>query len=54
MEDDLEAAHRTATQVVQAAVAAMEAERWEDVLPLVRPEAVQALRDSRLPHLVES
>jgi hypothetical protein len=49
----VEAGYRTATEVVQAAVAAMEAERWGDVLALVKPEAVQALRDSRLPNLVE-
>ena len=53
LEENLEAAQRTATEVVQAAVAAMQAERWGDVLPLVRPEAVQALRDSRLRSLVE-
>lgn len=42
------------TDVVRAAVAALEAERWSDVLPLVRPEAVQAFRDSHLPMLVGS
>jgi hypothetical protein len=49
----VEAGYRTATEVVQAAVAAMEAEHWGDVLAMVKPEAVQALRDSRLPSLVE-
>jgi hypothetical protein len=38
----------SASDVVQAAAAALEAERWLDVLPLVRPEAVQALRDTRV------
>jgi hypothetical protein len=42
------------TDVVRAAVAALEAERWGDVLSLVRPEAVQAFRDSYLPMLVAS
>jgi Arc/MetJ-type ribon-helix-helix transcriptional regulator len=44
----VETAHGSASDVVQAAVAALEAERWEDVLPLVRPEAVKALRETRV------
>jgi hypothetical protein len=42
------------TGVVRAAVAALEAECWNDVLSLVRPEAVQAFRDSYLPMLLDS
>jgi hypothetical protein len=42
------------TDVVRAAVAALEAERWSDVLSLVRLEAVQAFRDSYLPMLLDS
>jgi hypothetical protein len=41
-------------EIVRAAAAALEAERWGDVLPLVRPEAVQAFRDSHLPMLSDS
>jgi hypothetical protein len=40
--------------VVQAAVAALEGERWAEILPLVRPEAVQMLRDGTLGWLVKS
>jgi hypothetical protein len=41
-------------EVVQAAVAALEGERWGDILPLVRAAAVQTLRDGTLRWLVES
>jgi len=41
-------------EIVRAAVAAMEVERWSGVLPLVRPEAVQAFRDSYLPMLIDA
>lgn len=50
----MKAAHGGASDVVQAAVAALEGERWRDVLPLVRPEAVRALRDTRLRWMMES
>ena len=44
----MEGARGRASEVVRAAVAALEAGRWEDVLPLVQPEAVQAHRDMHL------
>lgn len=47
-------AYASATEVVQAAIAAMEGERWADVASLVRPEALQKHRDSQLRWLVES
>jgi Arc/MetJ-type ribon-helix-helix transcriptional regulator len=50
----VEAAYGSASDVVQAAVAALEAERWEDVLPLVRPDAVKALRETRVRWMEES
>lgn len=43
-----------ATDVVRAAATALEAGRWEDVLPFVRPEAVQAHRDMHLGWLLLS
>jgi hypothetical protein len=50
----VEAAYGSATEVVQAAVAALEAERCGDVLPLVRPEALRTLRDTHLRWMIES
>ena len=47
-------AYASATEVVQAAIAAMEGERWADVASLVRPEALQRHRDSQLRWLVQS
>jgi len=47
-------AHASPTEVVQSAVAALEGERWDDILPLVRAEAVERLRDGKLRRLVES
>jgi hypothetical protein len=47
-------AYASATEVVQAAISAMEGERWADVVSLVRPEALQRHRDSHLRRLVES
>jgi hypothetical protein len=50
----MESSHSNPTEVVRSAVAALEGERWEDILPLVRAEAVQELRDSTLRWLVQS
>lgn len=50
----MEAIPRSALEVVQATVAALEAERWADVLPLVRPEALQTLRDTHMAWMLES
>lgn len=50
----METGHGSATDIVRAAVAALEAERWRDVLLLVRPEAVQAHRDTHVRWMVES
>jgi hypothetical protein len=47
-------AYASATEVVQAAIAALEGERWADVVSLVRPEVLQRHRDSHLRWLVES
>ena len=44
----------SATEVVQAAITAMEGEHWADVAALVRPEALQKHRDSQLRWLVQS
>jgi hypothetical protein len=41
-------------ELVQSVVTALEGERWADILPLVRVEAVQRLRDSTLRLLVQS
>lgn len=38
---------------MQAAIAAMEGERWADVASLVRPEALQRHRDSQLRWMIE-
>lgn len=47
-------AHGSPTEVVQAAVVALAAGRWGDLLPLVRKEAVQRFRDTCLRGLIES
>jgi hypothetical protein len=46
--------HASATAVVQAAITALEEERWADVVSLVRPEALRRHRDSHLRWMVES
>jgi hypothetical protein len=45
--------HASPIEVVQSAVAALEGERWAEILPLVRAESIQRLRDSTLRWLVE-
>jgi hypothetical protein len=50
----VEPAQGSPTEIVKAAVAALEAERWGDLLPLVPQEAVQRFRDTRLHSLIES
>lgn len=44
----------TPTELVRAAVAALDAARWEDVLPLVRPEALRRFRDVQWRGMVAS
>lgn len=46
--------HRSATEVVRAAVAALEAERWQDVAVLVQPAALQRHRDTQLHWMLQS
>jgi hypothetical protein len=49
----VDSAFRNAAEVVKAAVAALEAERWADVVPLVHPEALQRHRDTQVRWMVE-
>lgn len=48
----MDSAFRNAAEVVRAAVAALEEERWADVVPLVRPEALQRHRDTQVRWMV--
>ena len=50
----MDLAHASPTEVVRSAVAALDSERWGDVLPLVQMEAVQRLRERTLRWLVDS
>ncbi|HZG44093.1 MAG TPA: hypothetical protein VEY93_14190, partial [Longimicrobium sp.] len=50
----MELAHASPMELVQSVVTALKGERWADILPLVRVEAVQRLRDSTLRSLVQS
>ena len=45
--------YHTAVDVVRAAVAALEAERWADVLPFIRPDALQQHRDTQVRWMIE-
>lgn len=49
----MEPAYRSAAEVVRAAVAALEQERWADVVSLVQPEALKRHRASHLRRMIE-
>lgn len=50
----VEPAHHSPTAIVKAAVAALEAGRWGDLLPLVPQQAVRRIREAQLRWLMES
>jgi hypothetical protein len=51
--DIVEDTYRTATEVVRAALAALEAGRWDEVVPFIRPDALQRHRDTQVRWLVD-